>query len=184
MAVWILETNQNNTFFKFIFEEDKIFFNEFVNDYFDENKRISNGWHTICLVRDEPRKDTDFFFIGESDVIAISQKALECFKGLLPNGEFLPIETDRGKYYALNSINVINCLDKESSNFTVANGGIIANYTFLEFKDELLGDEIIFKIPELPYMIFATDKVHEICEVENLRGLLFDPKANLVWYSE
>jgi hypothetical protein len=96
----------------------------------------------------------------------------------------LPFETDAGRYYVLNVLNFIDCLDKEASKFSATRDGTIVSYSLLEFNEDMIGANIIFKIPQKPYTTFVTDEFQDICENEHLRGLMFDPDSNLIWYPE
>jgi hypothetical protein len=183
MDVWRLETDTNSTNFNFPIEEDKSFFHELVKQFFEQSKPVSEKWRLLYLLRSEPRKQVDFFEIDETDVIAISQNAVDILKAFLNEKvELLPIETDAGRYYALNVLNFVDCLDKAESDFVATKGGTIVSHSLLEFKQEKLKGNGIFKIPELPYDVFVTGDFQELCEDEYLRGLVFDTTSNLVWY--
>ena len=183
MAIWTLETDSDFTGFCFPIEDDKIWFEKLVKEYFEESKPVSGVWRTLYMLRGEPMKQADFFSIGESDVIAMSQKALERLAVFLKDKiELLPVETDAGRYYALNVLNFVDCLDKQESEYKSTKGGSIVAYSLLEFDEEKLGDNYIFKIPEMPYQTFITDEMQEQIEREQISGLLFDKDINLVWY--
>jgi hypothetical protein len=185
MAIWRLEGDSDFTSFSFPLEEDKTFFHELTENYFEESKEIAKKWRTIYMLRNEPMKHPDFFEIDNTDVIAVSQNAADNLGPLLNRAiELLPIDTDAGRYYALNILNFVDCLNKEESDFVATKDGIIVSYSSLEFNQEKIGNNVIFKIPELPYQIFISDDIQEQCEEEGLQGLLFDTESNLVWYAE
>jgi len=183
MAIWSLETASDFTDFFFPLEEDKNFFHEMVRSYLEESMSAAKVWRPLYMLRGEPMKQPDFFEIGDTDVIGMSQKAVEILRSLFnPDIELLPIETDAGKYYALNILNTIDCLNKEESTFRMAKNGIIVSYDSLEFYEGKLQGHAIFKIPELPYNTFITDKVVDQYEEHSLQGLSFDTESNLIWY--
>jgi len=185
MAVWRLESDTNFTEFSFPLEEDQNFFRQLVKESFDEAKPLSSKWRPLHLLRGEPRKHPDFFEIDDTGVIAVSSKSLHFLRDFLnAKIETLPIETDAGRYYALNVLNFVDCLNKRDSDCVATKEGLIVNYSLLEFDPEKLGHHSIFKIPELPYQTFVSDDIQEQCEEENLQGLLFDAEVNLVWYPE
>lgn len=185
MAIWTVETDTDFTSFYFPLEDEKIFFIDLVKNYFEESKPVKENWHHIHMLRDEPMKHPDFFEIDGTDVIAISQKAVDSIHSFLNDTlELLPIETDAGRYYALNVLDIVDCLNKEDSEFVVTKNGVIVNYSLLEFDEEKLGDSAFFKIPELPYCIFISDDIEGLCEENYLQGLVFDTESNLVWYPE
>jgi hypothetical protein len=185
MTIWELETDSGFTAFPFSLEEDRAFFHKLIESHFTDLKPASGIWYPIYLQRDFPMKLPDFFEIDNTGIIAISQTALKQLNVFFNNKiELLPVETDAGKYYVLNVLNFVDCLDKESSKFSAARNGTIVSYTLLEFSKEKIGNNVIFRIPELPYKTFITDDFQDICEQENLQGLLFDPEMNLIWYPE
>ena len=175
MVVWTIDTAINFTQFSFITEEEKTAFHELVKTHFDEFKPIGTQWPSLSMLRGEPKKHPDFFEIDGSDVIAISHKAADSLKEFLPGSiELLPIETDAGMYYALNVLNFIDCLDKDASNYVAAKDGTIVNYSLLEFYEDKLEGQAIFKIPQLPYHTLISDQLECICDKQHLKGLSFD----------
>lgn len=185
MAIWTLTTETNYTTFYFPLKEDQAFFYELVNNYFEKSKPILEAWHSLFMLRSEPMKHTDFFEIDNTDVIAISQKAVDNLHQFFNSQiELLPIETDAGKYYALNVMNFINCLNEKESLYTATKNGTIVSYSLLEFNEEELKNNSIFKIPQLPYHVLVSTDIKDQCENNHLKGLLFDPKSNLIWYAE
>src|SRR5690349_7009353 len=98
MAIWTLEVDSGFTEFSFPLDEDKLFFLELIDD-FESSKTVSQKWRTLYMLRKEPRKYTDFFSVDDTDVIAMSQKAVDSLgKRLGSEVELLPVETDAGKY--------------------------------------------------------------------------------------
>ena len=177
MMIWTLETESDFTKFYFPIEEDKILFHELVKKYFEDSKTVSENWRPLFMLRGEPLKHPDFFSIDDTGVIAISQLAVDNLQEFFNDAvELLPLETDIGKYYAMNVLNYVDCLNNTESKYEATKGGFIVNYSLLEFDEEKLGENYIFKIPEMPYQIFITDDIQEQCETENLNGLFFDSK--------
>lgn len=185
MAVWLLETDNDFTAFIFPLEDDKAFFQDLAKSHFEESKTALHLWRPLYMLRSEPMKHPDFFEIDGTDVIAISQKSADSIHAFSNHSvELLPIETDAGRYYALNILGFLDCLNKEESVFVAAKNGAIVSYSLLEFNEEALGHNVIFKIPELPYFTFISDDFVEQYEDNHLKGLLIDPQSNLVWCPE
>ncbi|MEO6329420.1 MAG: DUF1629 domain-containing protein [Ginsengibacter sp.] len=185
MSVWSLITASNYTTFYFPLQEDKVFFHEIVKNYFEKSKKAEQNWRPLYMLRGEPMKHPDFFEIDNTDIVAISQKAVDSLLPFLNKQiELLQIETDAGRYYALNVLNFVDCLDQEKSVYTATKDGTIVSYSSLEFDKSKLGSNAIFKISQLPYMTFCSDDIQEQCEELNLPGLVFDIETNLVWYPE
>lgn len=185
MEIWNILTETQHTQFDFLFKEDKAQLANLVENYIDLSLPVGDKWQSPFMLSSEPMKHPDFFEIEGTGVIAASQKAVDALKEYLSNKvELLPIETDLGKCYAINVVNFVDCLNKKKSVFTATKTGAIASYTLLEFDEEKIGNNAIFKIPELPYLTFITDDIQSVCEEEYLKGLEFDEKLNLVWYPE
>jgi hypothetical protein len=185
MALWTLELDSNHNSFRFPLDGDKILFDELVSNCFENSQPVSDKWQTLYMLRTEPKKHSDFFEIEQSDVIAISQKAADCLKQLIASTiELLPIETDAGKYYALNVLNFVDCLNRKESVYVAAKDGVIASYSSLEFFQDKIPKHGFFKIPELPYCTFVSDYVLDECEENFLQGLVFDTESNLAWSSD
>lgn len=184
MAIWALQTSNDFTTFHFLTEEDKAFFDDLAKNYFEPAQPVSEKWCTLFMMRGEPMKHPDFFEIEGTDVIAMSENAAGVMKPLLAQTELLPIETDAGKYYALNVLNFVDCLNKEESDYVETKDGKIVSYSSLEFDEKKIGDASIFRLPQLPYQVFAASDIEDRCEEDELRGLLFDPDTNMVWHAD
>jgi hypothetical protein len=185
MAVWKLEAGIDFTTFSFVLEGDKAFFQGLVKDYFDESKPVSAAWRPLYMRRDEPMKHPDFFEVDGTDVLAASERAVDCLKDFLnAKTELLPIRTDAGPYYVLNVLNFVDCLDRKASAYTATPDGTIVSYSELEFDEEKLEGHGLFKIPQLPYVTFISSDIQEQCEQDGLEGLVFDTESNLAWYED
>jgi hypothetical protein len=185
MAIWLLEADNDFTKFYFPLEKDKTFFYETVNGYLEESKTVSELWYNLLMVRSEPKKHPDFFELDNTNAIAMSEKALSHIgPGLNKLIELLPIETDAGKYYILNVLNFVDCLNTTKSKYISTDTGTIVSYSLLEFDEKKLGEHNIFKIPQLPYHTFISSYIHDQCEDYHLHGLTFDPQSNLIWYED
>ena len=184
MDVWRFECSSGFTKFHFVDEIDKEWFENIVELYFNETKSAKEVWKEFTMIRGEPKKSPDFFEIDDSGVIAISLKAKKIIeKEFIFNVELLPFETDAGKFFAINIIDYLDCFDKRESECTISQFGQIIEYDLIDFYPDKIGESIIFKIPELPYVIFVVGELLEYCE-NFLEGLEFDSDVNLEWYEE
>lgn len=181
MAIWTLQTGSDFTAFRFLDEVDKVYFEELVKNYFDEFKMVSRQLRPLHMLRTEPKKHPDFFEIEDTDVIAISQNAVDALQPFLKKIELLLIITDAGNYYAMNVLCFVDCIEKNKSEYVSTSDGTIVTYTSLEFDKNKVKGYSIFRIPQLPYKIFVSSDIEDICEQEELKGLEFDPEANMVW---
>jgi hypothetical protein len=90
-------------------------------------------------------------------------------------GEVLPLDCPCGRYYAFNVTRILDVLDTARSDIRIfkATGRVqrIARYAF---RDEEIGGEFIFKIPQVPLMdVFVTDRFVKLVKEAGLRGFLF-----------
>ncbi len=185
MDIWELVSDIGYTNFSFPILEEKSQFKKFNEEYFETSLLVGDKWKRLGMITGEPMKHPDFFEVEETGVIAASEKAINVLERHLNDAvELLPIETDIGKFYILNVTYFIDCFNKSKSLFTASNTGTVVSYIKLEFNEKKIGESAIFKIPELPYRIFLSDKIESLCKRQNLRGLEFDPELNLVWYPE
>lgn len=181
MIVWKLQTGIDYTNFYFPLEEEKEFFTEFVENYFDESKSAQDIWKPLILLKGEPKKATHFFEVNGSGVIAMGSYGNLIFEnGLGENVELLPLETDGGPFNVLNIIGYLDCLDKEKSKYTLEDNGLISDYHYLRFKKELLEGIYLFKIPELPYTTFVTRNFEKIYSNHVGKGLDLG-NENIIW---
>ncbi len=182
MNTWKFQSGTDFTPFHFTNEEDAILFNKLVEDYFEESKSVKEIWKEFSLKRGEPKKHPDFFEIGNSGVLAISEEALDYTKEFFTDKiELLPIHTDAGLYFVINVLNVIDAFDKEESEFVATPYGQIIDYFTIDFHAEKIEGQALFKIPELPYVTFVSGEFLEYCDTV-YAGLEFDSEVNLIWY--
>lgn len=183
MVVWSLQIASDYTEFNFVDDDDENRFEELVKEFFEEGKPLSEKWKPFSMIRGELKKHPDFFEIGGTRVIAMSERALDYLSQYIVKTEFLPIDTDCGKYYAINTLNIIDCLDKEESSYTATDQGIVVRYRYLDLFPEKFASNRLFKIPEMPYSVLVTSFIMEECELEDFMGLEMDVYSNLVWHA-
>jgi len=91
--------------------------------------------------------------------------------------ELLPISYSEPHYL----INVIDALDMEKSEFKRYDDGRIMFCTKYVFKEEVIGNNIVFKIPQFPSAhIFVTEEFVKQVEENDLKGFVFEE----LWDSE
>ena len=183
--IWILTLDSSYTNYSFLSKKEEEKFENSILIQFNNGNLIAPFWSSLYLRRMEPKKHPDFFEIADSGIIAISQRAVTFLETELKGAvELLPIETDAGRFYAMNILKVVDCLNRNESKYESTKGGTIVSYSLLEFDKNKIGENQIFKIPEMPYCVFITNDFWKSCRDKNLRGLLFDTDTNLVWYPE
>lgn len=166
--------------FCFVLDSHKDIYKNLVRDYISLGKPVDEQWTPLFILKREEKYRYDFFHIREKedifnieeeevdlaeDAICITQKVYnELFPFLKNDVEFLPLISDDGIYYIMNVINMVDCLDKEASECNITSTGLIIDYEELIFDTDKLQNQYIFRIPELPFSIFLTDKLKEIIE--------------------
>ncbi|MFC4098957.1 imm11 family protein [Paenibacillus xanthanilyticus] len=160
-------------------------FSDYVS--FLKGQPLIDEWPKIVIHDNEYRKGKyidNSGFIGGSPLF--SEKAKSVFQKLLEGkAEFLPVEHENGDvYYIVNIVNVLNCIDYETA---IVNKTEIIENVFItevqkyEFKEELVKDELMFKIPEdVVTRVFVTEEFIRIVDENGLVGFRFEE----VWNSK
>lgn len=115
----------------------------------------------------------------------LAERSYEVLRDILaPYVEFLPLESDDGRFFAIKVLNIVDALDVDRSQIDwfpqlkrdqgkprVAHS--IKRHVFFEEK---LADALLFRIPQCPYAsgIYATERFIRIVEESQLRGFAFD----------
>lgn len=110
-----------------------------------------------------------------SNVPVFSRRAKDCLEDLLtPRGEFLPLLSSVGEYYAFNVSTVLDALDEEKSVVDRFDSGRIMDVdTYQFFRDKLVG-ATIFKLVHTPEMdVFVTDEFIRRVNEHGLTGMGF-----------
>jgi uncharacterized protein DUF1629 len=116
----------------------------------------------------------DFPYFRVGGVLACSERALKVLEPLVaPYIEILPLYCKQGNFFALNVLNVIDCIDTGRS--------VIEYFSDrppdihkLRFNLECVGDVPIFKIPQrILTTIFVSDAFKSLVEGYHLEGLIF-----------
>lgn len=117
------------------------------------------------------------------DPMVLSRGALDV---LLPHigsyAQELPLDFDERSYSLLNITRVIDALDESRSElYRFPSSGRVGDILRYVFKTELVKDEFIFKIPQLPRnAVFVTNRFVEIVTEAGLTGFDFQ----LLWAAD
>jgi hypothetical protein len=145
---------------------------------------LTNGWEKLEVYVPASRKDrpsSDFpGFLPNAPVFG--PKAKEIFQDVLEQyGEFLELDVEgRDNCFLYNTLNTLTALDEINSDVIRFTDGRIMDIKKYVFVEELVRDEIIFKIPEDPGSIFVSDEFVSIYKNNVLSGLVFKE----VWSNE
>jgi hypothetical protein len=114
----------------------------------------------------------------------VTERARAGLEALIdPYVEFLPFATIKGQsLYAVNAIEVVDCVDKEASEITYApdepeRAIAVSKFVFDEKKVRPLP---IFKVPETMHL-FVSDAFAEAVVRNKLTGAGFDDPGNILW---
>ncbi|GEM_PF-3367198 len=142
----------------------------------EDSLSVIDNWRELLLLKSEQKIDSDFSYIEDFDFLLISEKAKDIVASFLLDShiEYLPCKTETNKYYILNIINLIeDSIIEDVSEFEKTDQGTITNIVNLVFYADETENKPIFKIKELPCVVFISDELEEFCALHNLTGLDF-----------
>ena len=139
-----------------------------------KGKALEETWEPI-----EMKKVDDFEMKDALDlsfqVPVVSKTAARALKDEVTDDvEFLEMNVENNKYYAMNIVNVIDALDEEKSVFDIMPGNIKFFFEKYAFLKEKIKNQKIFKIKEEKRSkVFVTEELKNKIEEENLEGFDF-----------
>ncbi|MCX7748253.1 MAG: hypothetical protein N2645_15405 [Clostridia bacterium] len=177
MKIWKFQTDANK-FDHFIYKnEDDC--SKVLWDYKFEGNRIADRWIPleVDVFKHKKRSDTPTFSIP-----VLSKRAVDVYKDLIGDVvEFLPLKYDKGDYFLVNVLDVVDCIDFDKAEFIPFESGRVMMFTKYAFKQDAVQGKHIFKIVELPKTeVFVSDEFKRIIEENKLIGF----KLQEVWNSE
>lgn len=176
MKIFRLEANVDDyNYFGFINEnhwDDKVF----------DGKELLNNWVSpkVKLYRTKKYPLGDIVSLTTLNP-AINVNVIEILKDIFCNNvELLPIVFDE-QYYLMNVINLLDALDEEKSEFKRYSSGKIMYCTKYVFREDIIRNIHIFKIPQFPKTdILVTEGFVKLVQDNNLKGFEFEE----LWDSE
>ena len=134
------------------------------------------------LVREDEGQtfaESDFPWLG-SDTLILRERAVDLLGDLIaPYGELLPLECDEAVLAAFNVHRIIDALDERRSTVVrYPSSGRVMAIERHAFAPEIVGEAVIFKIPEVG-STYVTDEFVNRVETAGLRGLDFP----MIWES-
>lgn len=177
MKIWILDCDVDNY-------ENLTWKEELGIDYiqsFDGTEKIKN-WNPMKVKRMYDRKFSNT--PGLSPHIPVfDEKAIGVLDDLLiGNAEILPLDCEEGSFYAINVINVIDCIDYEKSQYkTFRDGKRIMRFIKYVFTERKIEGVNLFKIKDEPLKRpFVSEEFRKRVVDNDLTGFKFE----LAWDSE
>lgn len=176
MKIWHLDADVNN------FENLTPIKEKDWNILRFDGTRLLDAWTPVAVRVIEEREKSDTPGLS-GGIPVFSPKAVEVLKDLMEDSvEILPLRCRRGEYYAINVLNVLNCIDYEKAKFKrFQSSGRIMLFNKYTFKPECVKSEHIFKIIDEPARRpFVSDEFRNRVLDNELIGFKFE----LVWNSE
>jgi hypothetical protein len=113
---------------------------------------MAAGWKppAVLVKTKKPARD---FIAWLLTAPVVSERAKTCLQNMIgPRAEFLPLIELRGKqFYAMNVLNVVDCLDRTQSEITYwpPDSNRVSNvWRWIFDYNRIAGDPVIFKVPE------------------------------------
>lgn len=148
-----------------------------ISGQFDEGHSIAASWQPVTMEVDISGGPLGDFPRCPMGPPVLSKQA---WNVLCPHigtvAEALPVMTPFGDYFALNILDVIDCLDHMRSEFTyypASLGGGRHRIIKYQLKPALIIDKLLFKIPEQLTRVIVSEKFKELVAEASLKGLDF-----------
>lgn len=138
---------------------------------------LGAAWKELAIhAADEPDERAqlpDFALLGLVPVF--SEQAVNALRDILEaNGELLPLQHARRKYFAYNVTTVLDALDEERSRVSRFSDGGIMSIEGYVFRPGALSEAVIFKIPQLPgAFVYVTEVFADRVRQAELLGFVF-----------
>lgn len=182
MNVWLIrsDVNRYGSFsFKDQANDDKFF------SYSFNGTSLSNEWNSIEVTVTKMKGRELGHILGIVIELAFSGRVIDEINDLIKGKvELLPLSCNEieERFFILNVVNVLDCIDYENADVVKFPGlDIVSGFNKYAFHKEIVENETIFKIKELPKSyLFVTDIFKNKIEKAGFTGLLFEK----VWYSE
>lgn len=138
-------------------------------------------WWPRKMVRDNDLPLGDYISKLSSDVMIMQRKAIKQLASIMGNIEILPLDCDFGDYWAINILDVLDCIDYEKSEFvrfpaTTGPNPRIMKFLQFAFLPEKIQGHHVFKIVDQPKShIFVDDVFVEEVRKNSITGFEFIP---------
>jgi hypothetical protein len=142
-----------------------------------QGKPLLESWIPLEIYIDEVKLSGDFPSLPGGMPPIFNKRAVDILRHLMEHSvEILPLKSDRGELYAVNVLDVVDCLDNPLSDIKYLPSGGVMHIDRYIFKEGCLNGKHIFKIhEEITNRVFVSDAFKEVVEKENLEGLIFRP---------
>lgn len=173
MKIWKLETDANNyDYFTIPNDEER---KKVLFDYCFDGRHIADRWKPIKVevIEESKRSDTPTFGGGRP---VLSENAVLILGDLIKGvTEILPLDYSKEKYYVINVVDVVDCIDYEKTKCKMfENSNRVMRFIEYAFKANAVKGKHIFKIPEHPKSeVFISDEFRDRVLNNGLEGFAF-----------
>ena len=142
--------------------------------------RQGDKWWPRVMELDHRKKTRlgDYVSKLDGDVMILEKKAIEKLYPIMGEVEILPLICDFGDYWAVNILNVLDCIDYDKSEFVWLNEEEhrIMYFKKYVFRSEQIEGHHLFKIIDLPKSaIFVDDIFVDLVKKCKITGFSFKP---------
>ena len=136
-----------------------------------ESPGLSEEERKIIRKLNEGLPQPDFPWLAGAESAAVfNERALQVLDHLLGDSiQKLPLSHESQKFFVINIIEIIDCLDEELSE--VRHYGPVSKIIKPVFKEQFVKNKHIFKLPQSPSAIFVSDMIKQEVESHALKGL-------------
>ncbi len=179
MKIWLLQADANN--YNNFTLVDGSGWKQLVGLESFAGKPMQRGWipYQVKIIKERKAGDMQAFFGGVS---AVNQKTINTLDKFFNNNiEFLLLDYEKEPYYAINILEMLDCIDYERSLINRFSDGNIMSFDKYAFVKEKVEKKHIFKIIDEPRKFpFVSDEFRQQVIDNGLTGFLFSE----VWSSE
>lgn len=178
MKIWRLEVDfQGFQSFKLVNEERK-YLKSFKEKIFSATKMEGDFiGELIELVEGEVKTDFPKFW-SASGTPLISKKSAEIFAQIISeDAELIPVKYVDDKYYLVNTLTVIDAIDRDNSEFSKLDTGLVVGLEKYGLKSQIIEGHNIFKLylngRIMTTEVFVSDTLKKAVEEAKLKGFKF-----------
>lgn len=154
---------------------------------FDGSSQTKNWWPRVMERHNDKSKLGGYISKLGGDVMILEREAIDKLKSLMGNIEVLPLKCDFGDYWAINVLDVLECVDYKKSEFVLLSDELedgrprIMYFSKYQFIKEKIEGHNVFKIIDTPKSaIFVNETfVNEVVK-HGITGFKFE----LVWQDQ
>jgi len=151
------------------------FVDEKIEDKFLQGKSIRNEWTPPSVyIYDSSGPLGDFPALSDN-IPVFSKKAWESLSPFLFDSvEALPLIITNLEYYAINVLEMTDCIDHNKSEFRRYENGAIASVNHFCIKTQLLKNKNLFIFPETKYLdTYVSEAFINCVKTNSLKGSIF-----------